>query len=210
MKAVMMSIQPRWCELIASGKKTVEVRKTRPKLETPFKCYIYCTQGKGYNDILWCSGVIGKMSDKSNGKVIGEFVCDNISEIFVVCDVHDELPSRPCEYWLDWESDIDDVPKEACMSAREIMSYLGKQYNGYTWHISDLVIYDKPKNLSEFYRLGKPLICDGRNCEICNHFKYMQVNSDEWDYDCDCQHQLENRITLKRPPQSWCYVEELR
>lgn len=201
MKAVMMSIQPKWCELIASGKKTIEVRKTRPKIETPFKCYIYETKAKDHYAVF---------HENTIGKVIGEFVCDNIWETFVVCDVHDELPSRPCEYWLEWESDIDDVPKEACLSAREIMSYLGKQYNGFAWHISDLVIYDKPRELSKFYRLGKPLICDGRNCENCNHLKYMQVNSDEWDYDCDCQHQIENRITLKRPPQLWCYVEELK
>ena len=45
-KAVMLSIRPKWCEKIASGKKTIEVRKTRPKLETPFKCYIYCTLPK--------------------------------------------------------------------------------------------------------------------------------------------------------------------
>ena len=45
-KAVMLSIQPRWCELIAAGEKTMEVRKTRPKLETPFKCYIYQTLPK--------------------------------------------------------------------------------------------------------------------------------------------------------------------
>ena len=45
MKSVLMSINPRWCELIANGKKTVEIRKTKPKLEPPFKCYIYCTKG---------------------------------------------------------------------------------------------------------------------------------------------------------------------
>ena len=44
MKSVLISIKPKWCELIVSGKKTVEVRKTKPKLETPFKCYIYCTK----------------------------------------------------------------------------------------------------------------------------------------------------------------------
>ena len=43
-KAVLISIRPKWCELIANGTKTVEVRKSRPKLHTPFKCYIYCTQ----------------------------------------------------------------------------------------------------------------------------------------------------------------------
>lgn len=45
-KSVLISIQPKWCELILSGKKTVEVRKNRPRLETPFKCYIYQTKGK--------------------------------------------------------------------------------------------------------------------------------------------------------------------
>ena len=43
MKAVLISIRPKWVEKIVSGEKTLEVRKTRPKLETPFKCYIYCT-----------------------------------------------------------------------------------------------------------------------------------------------------------------------
>lgn len=51
MKSVLISIKPKWCELIANGKKTLEVRKTRPKLEVPFKCYIYCTL-KGSNDFF--------------------------------------------------------------------------------------------------------------------------------------------------------------
>lgn len=47
-KAVLISIRPEWCEKIINGKKTVEVRKTRPKMDTPFKCYIYCTKdGRG-------------------------------------------------------------------------------------------------------------------------------------------------------------------
>ena len=45
-KAVLISIQPKWCKLIAEGEKTLEVRKTRPKLKTPFKCYIYCTNNQ--------------------------------------------------------------------------------------------------------------------------------------------------------------------
>ena len=72
MKSVLISIQPKWCELIASGKKTVEVRKTRPKLETPFKVYIYCSKGfkpnTSYSYKTWAG----------YGKVIGEFVCDRI------------------------------------------------------------------------------------------------------------------------------------
>lgn len=45
-KAVLLSIRPKWCEKIANGEKIVEVRKTRPKMNTPFKCYIYCTLPK--------------------------------------------------------------------------------------------------------------------------------------------------------------------
>ncbi len=92
MKAVLLSIQPKWCGLIASGKKTVEIRKTKPAIETPFKCYIYCTKS---NEKLWIlnkkifprlKGDIAQIlnakdvggASKANGKVIGEFVCKNI------------------------------------------------------------------------------------------------------------------------------------
>ena len=63
-KAVLMSAKPEWCKKILSREKTVEVRKTRPKLETPFKVYIYCTKtaegcglflfkaGSGWMDLL--------------------------------------------------------------------------------------------------------------------------------------------------------------
>ena len=44
-KSVMISIRPKWCEKIVNGEKTIEVRKTRPKLNTPFRVYIYCTLG---------------------------------------------------------------------------------------------------------------------------------------------------------------------
>ena len=73
MKAVLISIQPKWCELIASGEKTIEVRKTRPKIETPFKCYIYETNWK--DNTYWKNKHKGKL-----GKVIGEFVCNEITE----------------------------------------------------------------------------------------------------------------------------------
>ena len=48
-KAVLISIKPKWCELIADGEKTIKVRKTKPKLKPPFKCYIYCCKApKGW------------------------------------------------------------------------------------------------------------------------------------------------------------------
>lgn len=77
-RAILISIRPKWCELIASGKKTIEVRKTRPKIDTPFRCYIYETRGyeRVGNENLNC--IIG---GSGRGKVIGEFVCDKIKRI---------------------------------------------------------------------------------------------------------------------------------
>lgn len=66
-KAVLISIKSEWCELIVSGKKTLEVRKSHPKIATPFKCYIYRTLQK-------CNTLTG-------GKVIGEFTCTAIEEL---------------------------------------------------------------------------------------------------------------------------------
>ena len=146
MKSVLISIQPRWCELIASGKKTVEVRKTRPKIETPFKCYIYCTKDKhGWFDFL------NKV--RLDGKVIGEFVCGKVYDIEVDCD-----QTSGNGYDSDWMYE----DESACMGYFELDAYLqGK--NGYGWHISDLVIYEQPKELSEFR------ISDNSAIQSCEH-----------------------------------------
>lgn len=149
MKAVLMSIQPKWCELIASGKKTIEVRKTRPKIETPFKCYIYKTK---YEKRL-LSGV-GILKLKVGGAVIGSFLCD---EIYV----------RPANviYYGKGQEDYLDLLKSACMTEREALDYMGGRFDRdmYFMHISDLKIYDKPKELGEF---RKP--CDFTyDCCVC-------------------------------------------
>ena len=166
MKSVLISIQPKWCELIASGKKTVEVRKTKPKFETPFKCYIYMTKGKWYKDNKnrWQNG---------SGKVIGEFVCDKIVQF--ENSIYDEA--------------LRETVARSCVPMYDLLVYIGKQDYGYGWHISDLVIYDEPKELSDFV---KP----------CNHYNDC-CTCDRYDY---IGHKCYNEIT--RPPQSWCYVEE--
>ena len=183
MKSVLISIQPKWCELIASGKKTVEVRKTKPKLETPFKVYIYCTLS-GSNDFFKenCNGDISqwnksKMSFKK-GKVIGEFVCDKIIDIDYGIE---EGVYFDGEYQEGFETN-GNGNNPTCLSFTELENYLTENV-GYGWHISDLVIYDTPKELSEFHLPCIPE-CDG----LC-------------EYGC--------LRPLKRPPQSWCYVERL-
>lgn len=77
-KAVLISIRPEWVEKIVGGEKTIEVRKTRPKLETPFKCYIYETQGK--SDTPWIDED-GHMIFRGRGKVVAEFTCTGIDKI---------------------------------------------------------------------------------------------------------------------------------
>lgn len=76
-KAILISIDPEWCRLIASREKTVEVRKTRPKIKTPFKCYIYCTLPKRSGDIYLTGN---RNPVQGNGKIIGEFICGRIIE----------------------------------------------------------------------------------------------------------------------------------
>lgn len=138
-KAAMLSIRPKWCEKIASGEKTVEVRKTRPKLGTPFKCYIYCTQ----------SGVALGACGK-HGKVIGEFTCDRIDEY----DDDTIFSFRHEDYtrWNDFGLD------RACMHPEDFQNYADGKWL-YGWHISGLKIYDTPKELTEFHTLKKCKSC---------------------------------------------------
>ena len=170
-KAVMLSIRPKWCEKIVSGEKTIEVRKTRPKLETPFKCYIYCTLPK-YPHEDFIATDYPNPQFYGGGKVVGEFTCDRIYELA-------PLNHAP-----------DDVEQQACLTREEIVRYL--KGVGYGWHISELKIYDTPKELGEFKGLCKV----DADCCACPHYNYSRM-------DCDGR-------TIKRPPQSWCYVEEFR
>ena len=125
-KAVMLSIRPKWCEMIASGEKTIEVRKTRPKLKTPFKCYIYCTRGDDANRLRG-----------AQGKIIGEFTCDAITCVNI------------CGFWDDSGKQLDNRLKETCLTSEELCNHLGEKVD-YGWHISNLKIYDTPRALSEF------------------------------------------------------------
>ncbi len=200
-KAVLISIRPQWVEKIVRGEKTIEVRKTKPKIQTPFKCYIYCTLGK----MQWNPGDIyshkifenGEFShyEIGNGKVIGEFICNDVYQI----PIFDGIVSS-----------MDVVM--SCLDDNEILEYAGEK-PVYACHISDLKIYDKPRELSEFYRLGEEIYCDaglGGKCMVCEHWKSVRVNADEFEMDCDIGGFLGyEKIPITRPPQSWCYVEEL-
>lgn len=177
-KAVLISIDPEWCRLIASREKTVEVRKTRPKIKTPFKCYIYCTLPKRSGDIY----IAGNRNPvQGNGKIIGEFICNRITSLRV-----------------DSATQAAYNASHTCLTAEQIMQYAngGKLY---CWRISNLKVYDNPREISKFYTK-----CD-EGCEYCNLWKYIKVNKDE--YDMECSSNFYGHKPLKRAPQSWCYVE---
>lgn len=188
MNEIILPVRPKWCELIASGKKIIEARKTIPKCDVPFKVDIYCTKpSKKYQTVCGCmilnsdelfrlpTGEI-KYGDSVemirydnyttdnflNGKVIGEFVCDKIDRL-AICgyDNRNTELRRVDDNLTAYDLDYDYLNKFQLS-----LDNLKKYSNGgglYGWHISALKIYDKPKQLSEF--------------------------------------------GVKRPPQSFCYVE---
>ena len=198
-QAVMLSIRPKWCALIASGQKTVEIRRNRPKLEMPFKVYIYCSIGKvgDSRELLETHGQDGKIR-KCNGHVFAEFICDEILPLDV------PYPA----YMSEINQDILDA---ACLSYVDVHRYGGSGKRLYGWHISDLVIYEKPRTLGEFLRWQNPgedlLPCHNR--KLCENAIYdFERNEESCAYDYDsktCPY-----LFLSRPPQSWYYVDRER
>lgn len=194
MNSYIVSIRPEWVEKIVNGEKTIEVRKTAPK-EVPFKAYIYVTKDKPYlyGDMPIkefyldnggykggeCNGI-----KLCNGRVIGEFICNNVHLIknqgnrFVVANEEQGVTNE--------------IARQSCLDYDDMVNYLGNK-DGYGWHISDLKIYDKPKELSEFTR---PCSYDG----ICFSCKRFIANGMPYGF-CDS--------TITRPPQSYMRVEEV-
>lgn len=234
-KSIMISIQPQWVEKILNGEKTIEIRKTMPKCSLPCKVYIYCTQGKRKlvevlrkGEIKW----FGKdendryeentfitiphynYGDKRHnmlGKVVAEFTLnkvtkhdknfidceDNICYNFKVCDVKNAGFETDCLSLIDFDNFVEDYGK-------------GKPL--YAWHIDNLKIYDKPKELSEF---RKDLDCDDYPCNKGgknSDCKYCYYDISEGCQACGIDFDGEHCIykTIKRPPQSWCYVEKIK
>lgn len=233
MKSVLISIQPKWVEKIANGEKTIEVRKTAPKCGVPFKCYIYCTkpskkyqtvcgcmvlnsdqlykhprQGIKYGDsieLMSCGSENYSRDNFLNGKVIGEFVCDKVYEIV------NGKSSFFCNGATRSETNL--VATQSCLDFCDMAAYLGDK-NGYAWHISDLKIYDKPKELSEFYYCCKEMKANepragkyvSLSCYACRR-NALKRTEDYSEYNNMLGYICKRNIT--RPPQNWYYVEEL-
>lgn len=213
-RAVLMSTRPKWCAKIAHKigqredgtliyEKSVEVRKSLPKLDVPFKVYIYCTAGGDWLTAI--DGVVqepntcvldlgnSKFIAELNGSVIGEFVCTGITYL-------GNISTDPWERLL---GDVHEqhkrlVNEKACLTEKELLAYGGK----YGWHISDLVIYDTPRDLSEFRTLCREYDKERPRCDDCV-YDYSESNECVGFYEECCCDGLK---PIKRPPQSWCYV----
>lgn len=194
--AVMFSVRPNWSRKIAAREKIIEVRKTAPKIPTPYKGYLYCTLS-GCNEFFRddLHGEVAVWNREKwglrKGHVWAEFICDKDIPLLFSC-------SDPAALVTHYE-----VPG-TCLSDVEIMEYLGNGKAGHGLHISKLTIYDKPREISEFF---KPCIKNGwpwcKDCEygvkgdeakaLLPGLRYFDIPCGNW---------------LHRPPQSWCYVEE--
>lgn len=113
------------------------------------------------------------------GKVVSEWICDSMetwNKLFLGIPVY--------------------LMKTGCVTKGEIMDYTDHGNKALTaMHISNLVIYDKPKDLSEFKRAGF-------------------MTEEQWLYNLypntHCHYEAwAKRFEIKRPPQSYMFVEEL-
>lgn len=199
MNSIMQSIRPEWCEMIANGKKKIEVRKTRPKIDPPFKVYMYCTKPKlallrDENDAeekfkydVWEHAEFHEICGKTifGGKVIGEYICDCLIPISITY-------SDP-----NCGTAMNEFPY-TCLTDRQIIDCLGNGKQGYGYHISELVIYDKPNDIKQF----KHPCTEKSFCEICRYSVNEDTVFSKVSVGCE--------RGIIRPPQSWCYVEELK
>lgn len=170
-KSVLISTRPQWCELIELNLKRLEVRKTRPREEPPFTCYLYETDRRR--------------------AVIGEFTCDRVYkwECKNRLEILESFPIWRASYMIS----VDDLEK-TCLTYDDLWDY-GNGKPLYGWHISDLKIYDKPKELSEFRKSGF-------------------MTEEEWLFNLypntHCHYEAwAKKFEITRPPQSWCYVNKL-
>lgn len=186
MRSVYRSIKPYWLYLILIGKKTIEVGKNFPKADDWNKdVFLYCSKDmKSFNripekDREWMRKYLGKVACR--------FVCDKI----------ETLTERDLFEGMD-EISNSRIEEYSCVSIDELLQYKGSKNEIYGWHISDLKIYDKPRDLSEFYAEGD---CDYKNCSQCVRLKFVSASK----ANCELE---EGYKPITRPPQSWCYVEE--
>ena len=247
MKSIIMAYSPKRAEQIVSGQATIDPRKTAP--EAPFKAYIYCTKSNNALAYLMSDKTV-RISDKReygikysnknivgstscgvakniNGKVIGEFVCDKVDKI----SVHNDACYSVGNLFAN-------KLKNMCLTVAELKEYLGAKNNGYAIGITALKIYDKPKELSDFYSIkqckpeyspfGYQWTWEDRHKRNtggwgnkyrpvpieCHRCRCLVSGEDYLDEKSGCvlfDYECISKYhkPIERPPQSWQYVGEI-
>ena len=165
MKAILMSIQPKWVAKILNGDKTIEVRKRFPKDYRGW-VYIYCTKSQ----INQAREYFAFEQLHRLGKVVARFYCDNVEYYDDIC------------YWSE------ENEKTTCLTPSDFFDYINhiKRFRAcYFIHIAQLEIFNKPKELKEFYRTTTKI---GMNMNGHSCVGYIG-------------------IPLTKAPQSWQFME---
>lgn len=142
------------------------------------KLLLYCTKAKPYlwqerdennnklNNFL-TSNIFGKTVNFLNGKIVAECECQKVEEIHISSEKRLGEETKYHIYSSKEDEDLgnyyreDYIEKETCLKCNEISNYLNKG-RGYFLHLSNVKVFDKPKDLSEY------LIFDGNNTNLNN------------------------------------------
>jgi len=235
-KAIMISIQPQWVEKILNGEKTIEIRKTIPNCELPVKVYVYCTKQRPYlldlrkyphmpfnYDLVDCC--YQKYNEHNlNGKVVAEFTLNKVDTFdFAYSEWAYNVAPAGSKMPMSEDTFIRLANTKGCLTNEDLIKYFGDEdYVANLWYIDDLIIYDKPKELSHFEtayeRWKKPNIGGWFSkitveCPYCKKTAEVYNTSGSW---CCCGGTMSVKETFKpkkkiltKAPQSWCYVEEV-
>ena len=189
MKAVMLSLRPQWCEKIFNGSKTIEVRKSRPSLDMPFKVYVYETKG----ETKYWSQPMPIPYTEGRGKVIGSFVCDRVC-LYIPFGLKGHLLPQK-------------VYREMCLTKEQLDKYGGLK-TLYGWHITEPTLFEKPRELGEFYRSLPEKVLENGEYDCRKEWDVLCIDAPEGgDYCAECHYG--GRVPLTRPPQSWVYCETI-
>ena len=187
MKAIMISIKPRYLAKILNGEKTLEIRTKLPKCDLPIDVYIYCTKDKKYANLINRGGFL-------TGMVVAKFTLNEIKTVYTI--------HFPFEYYYK-ATDLTkmELEKMSCLSQGDLDQYLRKK-KGYAWKIDNLKIFEKPKELASFKRVkwDKCGVKDEKGLYQCHKCPYAIIYQKGWAGDCGYD------LPLKAP-QSWCYTE---
>lgn len=193
---ILASLKPYYYYLIGERKKTIEVRKTALK-NLPQDIAFYMS--KDEKSFAKIPKEFQEKYRKHFGKIGMRVVCDEVEELH-------EWELSPQGKFADFERErLEKFLTAACLSEEEVVRYrknLPYFKPLYGWHISDLKIYDKPKELSEF----KTPPCE-KSEKACANCKWLaKVNTPDV-YECECY--VEDGRPITRPPQSYMFVEEV-